>query len=186
MARAVLAIAITAAVLMGAAVNEDAKAGRRVPVLTPNLVAFSALPAADQRMFRRCLEGLGEAEDVRSRTGAWPDVGELAARGIPPFAADPLDRAGYRWQRYLDGTLVNYLGVPDPGSGRPSLLIMALEPDPGTPPDPGAVVDEGHHKLHDGTFLHVSISAGTARTLGRPIAMPAFEDGWRRIVIERP
>jgi hypothetical protein len=66
------------------------------------------------------------------------------------------------------------------------LLIAIAEPGPGMPPDPTAVVDESHHILRDGTLLHVSISAGTARTLGRPIAMPAFEDGWRKIVMERP
>lgn len=155
--------------------------------LRPNQVAFAQLPSADQRMFRRCLEGLTAAEEVRSQRGSWPDVEALAASGAPPFAADPLDPAGYRWQRLLDGTLVNYLGVPaDPASPRPTILVIALEPDPGTPLDPAAIADEHHHKLRDGTLLHVSISLGKARTLGRPIAMPAFEDGWRQVVVSTP
>lgn len=186
-ARAVFAIVFGAAVVMGTKLGGGDKAGgRSAAVLPPNLVGFRDLPGDDQRMFRRCLEGLGEAEDVRSRTGKWPDVGELAARGIPPFAADPLDRAGYRWKAHRDGTLVNYLGTPDPASRRPTLLIIALEPAPGAPFDPRHVVDESHHKLRDGTLLHVSIWVGTARTLGRPIAMPAFEDGWRTIVMANP
>jgi hypothetical protein len=186
--RAVAVIAIGAALVMGTKLGggEAEKSGGGAPELSPDLVAFRALPGDDQRMYRRCLEGLGEAEEVRARTGAWPDAGELAARGIPPFARDPLDRAGYRWRMLRDATLVNYLGVPEAASGRPTLLIVIAEPEPGMPPDPTAVVDESHHKLRDGTVLHVSISAGTARTLGRPIATPAFEDGWRRIVMERP
>jgi hypothetical protein len=181
--RAVIAIVAVAAIVIGSKVTKTGKAGGKPP-LPPNLVAFGDLPPADQRMFRRCLEGLGEAEDARSRTGKWPDVGELAARGIPPFAADPIDRAGYRWVRFLDGTLVNYLGTPEAGSKRPSFLIVALEPDPGTPSEPGAVVDQSHHKLRDGTVLHISTSIGPARTLGRPLAMPPVEDGWRTIILE--
>jgi hypothetical protein len=185
--RAVAAIAIGAAVVMGSKVGGRAadRSGGGAPELSPDLVAFRALPGDDQRMYRRCLEGLGEAEEARSRSGTWPDVSELAARGIPPFAADPLDRAGYRWQMLRDGALVNYLGVPEAASGRPTLLIAIAEPEPGMPPDPAAVVDESHHKLRDGTLLHVSIWSGTARTLERPIAMPTFEDGWRKIVMER-
>ncbi len=160
--------------------------------LRPNQVSFAELPAADQRMIRRCLDGLAEAEQARSRSGTWPTVEELAARGVPPFAADPLDGAGYRWQRLLDGTLVNYLGVPAPQASpaRPSLLLVALEPDPGTPIDPAAIVDESHHKLADGSMIHVSISVGSAPagppTITRPTAMPAFEDGWRLVVISTP
>jgi hypothetical protein len=193
--RAIVAIGFGTAIAMTAKLGADnAGADGRARsatsarlALRPNQVAFAELPAADQRMFRRCLEGLAAAEEIRSQRGSWPDVGELAAAGAPPFSADPIDDAGYRWQRLLDGTLVNYLGVPaDPASPRPTILVIALEPDPGTPMDPAATVDENHHKLRDGTLLHVSISLGKARTLGRPIAMPAFEDGWRQVVVSTP
>lgn len=198
MGRAVLAIAIVAAIAMTAklgvgpgdkrpsSVLSPLLGKRATAELPPNLVAFATLPAADQRLYRRCLEGLQAAEDVRSTAGSWPTVEELAARGIPPFAADPIDGAGYRWQRIVDGTLVNYLGVPRADSSRPTWLITALEPDPGSPPDPTAVLDESHHRLRDGTLLHVSLSIGTARTISRAIAMPAFEDGWRLVVVASP
>lgn len=176
-------------IVCGAAIAMTAKFGRSEPAASSTdtamlgVVPFRELPADDQRMDRNCLAGLTEAEDVRSTTGAWPTVEALAARGIPPFADDPLDGAGYRWTLLRDGLLVNYLGVPDAASGRPTLLIVALEPDPGTAPDPGASVDETHHRLRDGTVIHVSVSIGTMRLLARPLATPMAEDGWRRIVL---
>jgi hypothetical protein len=195
--RAIVAVAFVTAIAMTArfgAGDAPGRAGGQASgsrttrlVLRPDQLSFAALPAEDQRMYRRCLLGLADAEELRSTTGRWPDVAELAARGTPPFSADPLDAAGYRWQRLLDGTLLNFLGVPaDAASPRPSILVVVLEPDPGTPLDPTAVIDESHHKLRDGTLLHVSISLGTARTLGRPLAMPAFEDGWRQVIVSTP
>ncbi len=194
--RAILAVAFVTAIAMTArfgagAGNAPGGAGRPASgsqtsrlVLRPDQLSFAALPAEDQRMYRRCLLGLTDAAELRSTTGRWPDVAELAARGTPPFSVDLLDAAGYRWQRLLDGTLVNFLGVPaDAASPRPSILVVILEPDPGTPLDPYAVIDENHHKLLDGTLLHVSISLGTARTLARPLAMPAFADGWRQVIV---
>jgi hypothetical protein len=154
------------------------------PKLEIDEVAFASLAPADQRMFRASLEGLGEAEDVRSRTRTWPTVEALAARGIPPFAADPLDRAGYAWRMLRDGTLINYIGTPAASAG-PTFVISVLEPDPGTAPDPQVETDESHHRLGDGTMLHVSIWTGS-RTLGVAMATPPFEDGWRRITMLSP
>lgn len=199
MLRAIVAVAFVTAIAMTARFGADAgdapggpgrsASGSRTTrlVLRPDQLSFATLPAEDQRLFRRCLLGLADAEELRSTTGRWPDVAELAARGTPPFSADPLDAAGYRWQRLLDGTLVNFLGVPtEAASPRPSFLVVVLEPDPGTPLDPAAVIDESHHKLRDGTLLHVSIFLGAARTLGRPLAMPAFADGWRQVIVSTP
>ena len=142
-------------------------------------VTFRDLRDEDQRMYRQALEGITEAEDVRSRSGTWPDVAELAKRGIQPFAADPLDRAGYTWARLPGKLLVNYVGTPVDAK-RPTLLVVALEPDPGSPADPGAVVNETHHRLGDGTMIHVGIWTGGKRP-DAAIALPAYEDGWRRI-----
>ncbi len=140
------------------------------------------LESADQRVYRQCLEGLTDAEDVRARTGTWPAIDALARRGIPPFAADPVDHAGYSWRLVRDGTVVDYIGTPAAGSKRPTFVIVILEPDPGTPIDPQAIADEVHHKLADGTMLHVSIWIGS-RTLASAVAVPAIEDGWRRITM---
>ena len=182
--RAVFHIVLWSAALMGATWfhNRGPDAARKSTTAVDE-IAFRDLDATDQRLYRECLEGLTEAEDVRSRTNEWPTVEQLATRRIPPFVVDPLDRANYHWQLLRDGTLVNYVGTPDPASKRPTLLISILEPEPGTPIDPQAYVDETHHKLRDGTVLHVSVWTGS-RTVTKPVATPAFEDGWRRITMD--
>lgn len=145
-------------------------------------VAFRDLDSDAQRMFRLAQEGLTEAEDVRSRTNQWPTVESLAARNIPPFASDPIDTAGYHWRMLEDGTLIDYVAAPEPGSPRPTFAIVILEPDPGTPIDPSAATDEVHHKLRDGTLLHVGIWTGK-KPMEHAVAMPPLEDGWRQITM---
>lgn len=184
--RAVAHILFWSAAVMGArwGIQRGGTGGSvaNAPATAVDEVAFRTLDPADQRMYRRSLEGLTEAESVRGKTGDWPSVEQLASRGIPPFAIDPIDKAGYRWQLLRDKTLVSYQGIPDPASKRPTIVIDVVEPDPGTPIDPQAVVDETHHKLADGNMLHVSIWIGT-KTLTQAVSTPAFEDGWRRITM---
>jgi hypothetical protein len=183
--RAVAHITIWSAAIMGAS-----RCHGRTPDAPqaagnlPDVELFRDLDGDAQRVFRASLEGLTEAEDARSRSGDWPSVEALAAKKIPPFAADPLDTAGYRWQRMRDGSLINYVGTPTV-AGRPSFVISILEPDPSIANDPQAVSDETHHKLRDGTLLHVGVYAGP-RTLTSPMATPPFEDGWRRITTYNP
>jgi hypothetical protein len=145
-------------------------------------IAFRALPGDVQRMYRRCLDGLADAEEVRADTGAWPAVDALAARGVPPFAPDPIDKAGYRWELRRDRTTVNYVGVPATG---PTLVITILEPDPGTPIDPTAYTDEQHHRLRTGEMIHVAVWMGTKPVRG-VMVIPAIEDGWQRITMGSP
>jgi len=143
-------------------------------------VDFATLDDDEQRLYRRSLEGLLEAEDVRTQTGNWPSVEELAARRIPPFAPDPIDRFGYQWFVVRDKTLINYVGIPT-DVARPTYVILALEPGPGET-DPFAVVDETHHKLGTGLMIHVAVWRGTQRTRpAGPLATFAYQDGWRRV-----
>src|SRR3954463_16035488 len=117
-------------------------------------------------MFREMQEGLVEAERIRAATGRWPDAPSLSRDGIPPFAPDPT-RTPYRWSTLARGTTINYVGVPmaSPSAGSadppaaptaPAWLLVIIEPEQGAPPDP-APSDETHHRLPDGTTLHVSI-----------------------------
>jgi hypothetical protein len=142
-------------------------------------VSFGTLDAAEQRLYRRALEGLAEAEDVRSATGSWPTVEALADRGVAPFAPDPLDRANYQWTMTRDPLVVNYVGIPR-SDDRPALVIAAVEPEPGAMEIIEA--DETHHELADGTMIHVGVWRGTLRTVpAAPIKEFDFMAGWRRI-----
>lgn len=153
-----------------------------------NLLPFQALvrdvPGADQRMFRELQEGLLEAERIRDTTGKWPDAAALAAEGIPPFGQDPTRQtASYRWSTLIQGTTLNYLGIPNTSSA-PAWLMVVIEPEPGAPPDP-APNDETHHRLSDGTTLHVSIwsTPERHRTSGFT-AMPLPQnEGWTQLLI---
>jgi hypothetical protein len=183
--RAVLHIVFWSVALMIASLHASRSGDAAKQSLAIDEVAFRTLDTSDQRVFRNILDGVGEAEDARGKAGKWPTVEELAARKLPPFVADPIDHAGYRWRLLQSGTLINYIGTPDPGSKRPTFVIVITEPDPGVAVDPGAPSDETHHRLKDGTMLHVLIWMGT-RAIDAPLAAPMFEDGWRRITMVAP
>ena len=111
--------------------------------------------SAEQRTYRELQEGLLEAERLRAQTGQWPDVATLASQGIPPFAADPTQKVPYKWTAVRQDWAINYLGVPSDAAA-PAWVLVILEPEPGAPADP-APNDETHHRLPDGTTLHVSV-----------------------------
>jgi hypothetical protein len=85
------------------------------------------------------------------------------------------------------GSNVTYLGTPP--AGGPAYLLLLQEPPPGTPGDPpDTPPDETHHRLANGTILHVSIWEQPA---GRVAADPAVLDrpylgGWRQILVTPP
>lgn len=148
---------------------------------------FAELDGADQRTFRALREGITEAEARRGETRRWPTVDELAGEGIPPFSPDPLDKAGYRWSLLRDRTVFNYVGTPAPGSGRETFVVVITEPDPGSVVDPQAVVDEVHHRLVDGTLIHVNVWLGPGLDdPGRAVDALNPEAGWQRIVVGAP
>jgi hypothetical protein len=154
----------------------------------PDLQPFQSLvgdaPGTDQRMFRELQEGLLEAERIRAATGHWPEAVTLAHDGIPPFAADPTRKtAAYRWSTLVQGTVINYVGIPSIASA-PAWLLAIIEPESGTPPDP-APNDETHHRLPDGTTLHVSIwqtPENTRQSGFSALALPQNE-GWRQMLV---
>jgi hypothetical protein len=144
---------------------------------------FQDLPGEDQRLFRGLQEGVVEAERARSATGRWPSVEALGRAGVPPFAPDPLDRARYTWQQVQTGPKVDYVGTPAPGSGREAFFAVIVEPDPGTPNDPLLRADEIHHRLGDGTMIHVSIWTGPPLAeAGEAFSLLPPEKGYRQVL----
>jgi hypothetical protein len=120
--------------------------------LLPYQVLARTLPDAEQQTFGAIRRGLADAEAERGRTAQWPEPSALASRGITPFASEA---GSLRWERFQQGKTVNYLGVPsDPAS--PAWLLVVQEPEPNMPPDP-APLDDEHHKLPDGTTMHVYV-----------------------------
>jgi hypothetical protein len=150
-------IVVVAAYLFRPSFGEESPAGRRSSsALLPyqKLVADSG--PVEQRTFRELQEGLLESERIRATTGRWPDVAALASEGIPPFAPDPTRKGpSYKWTSVRQDWATNYVGVPSDPSA-PAWTLVILEPAPGEPPDP-APNDETHHRLPDGTTLHVTI-----------------------------
>jgi hypothetical protein len=124
----------------------NATGGRRDE--SRNLMPYQALagtlPESDQRQFRAIREQLLAAEALRARTSRWPEVAALALPG-----------GGYTWTRFERGVITNYLGQPRDAS-QAAWLLEIQEPEPGMPPDP-APNDEQHHRLPDGTTLHVFV-----------------------------
>lgn len=147
---------------------------------------FRDLPSRDQRIFRQMQEGLLEAENVRSTKAPWPAVESLSAQGIPPFAPDPALGTRYVWRRLSDGTITNYLGMPE-DLARPAFLLFLQEPDP----DPGDVshlqmvtLDEEHHRLGNGTIIHVGFwMREDTGSLSGQVVHSALNEGWKQILV---
>lgn len=112
--------------------------------LMPYQALAGTLPESDRQQFLALRETLVAAESQRARTSRWPDVASLRLPGTD-----------YQWARFDRGVVTNYLGQPrDPS--QPAWLLEIQEPEPGTAPDP-APNDEEHHRLSDGTTLHVYV-----------------------------
>jgi hypothetical protein len=167
-------------------------ADERVTSRDADLLPFQSLvadaPDADQRTFRELQEGLLEAERIRATAGRWPDASALSAEGIPPFAPDPTRKdVTYRWSTLVQGTTVNYIGVPTRAnitSGPSAWLLVIIEPEAGAPQDP-APNDETHHRLPDGTTLHVSIwhVPEQMRNTGFSAVQVPQNEGWTQLLV---
>jgi hypothetical protein len=178
-ARAIFHVLYWSALLVSAETYAPASSSAAAPP-SPFERRFQDLDPADQRIYRSLREGVAEAERRRSASGRWPSAEELAREGIPPFAPDPIDRAKRAWTSAAAGTAVNYLGTR--ADGGPAFLLLVVEPDPGTPPDPLAQVDEIHHRLDDGTMIHVTVWMGPGGSPREVVTVPPPEKGWRQIV----
>lgn len=112
--------------------------------LLPFQALIGTLVSSDQAIFGDLQRELVELEASRATHGRWPEAS--AVRSLP----------SYTWTSARDGYFVNYLARPAGDVSAPGWLLVIQEPDPQVPPDP-APNDETHHRLPDGTVLHVSI-----------------------------
>ena len=148
------------------------------PALLAYQVEFAALPPSQQRIFRELQDAAQEIERVRGSEKRWLDVAELGALGIAPFATDPL-LPDYRWSKETRGLVQRYSGAPGSNASaeHPAYLVKFVEPESGSAEaaDPRTPLDEEHHRLKDGTLIHVTIWMDSRReTAGPEIPGPEF------------
>jgi hypothetical protein len=191
--QAIGAIVFGALLIVGLHTNND---GARPADLLPFQMLFRDAAPTVQRTFREMQEGLTEAETMRAASKQWPSVGTLAAQGIPPFAPPSSD---YGWRLFHDGLYVGYVGAPAAGSAAsstaavaPAFLALIQEPAPGYSENlaPGTPPDETHHRLGDGTLLHVTLwfRADGAVPDGDSGLTQPFAAGWTQVLVgaQRP
>jgi hypothetical protein len=129
------------------ALRSSALDGAGSGTLLPYQALVRNLVSSDQAMFGDFQKNLIEVEATRARTGRWPE-----AAG-PDGPTPPLS---YKWMGTREGLFLNYLAIPSDDVSAAAWLLVIQEPDPAAVPDP-APNDEEHHRLPDGTVLHVSI-----------------------------
>jgi hypothetical protein len=125
-------------------------------LLLPYQALAGTLLESEQLQFRAIRQGLLVLEAERARTSRWLEPSEILAKGVPLFDVDPeTPDAAYRWELFQQDVTVNYFGSPiDPA--QPAWLLMIQEPIPGEPLDT-APNGETHHRLPDGTVLHIFV-----------------------------
>jgi hypothetical protein len=186
-ARAAMAVILLAGLCI--AVQSGPSADRSRSGLLPFQSSFGELAPEDQRLFRQLEEGLLEAENRRAADGVWPSAEALAALGVPPFTPDPIARGAYRWAargagRGGAGAAVDYLGLPEPGSGRRPFLLLVQENGDTPPPGRKPILDETHHQLASGDLIHVSIwIAERPEPVRDGLIDKPFQESWTQITV---
>ena len=149
--------------------------------LLPYQMLARDLVSADQGMFNTLKETLLNAERLRSSSGRWPEAASLDK--LPQSVPGGEGSAGFTWRAQTQGVITHYVGLPAQDVSAPAWMIAIREPEPGVPTDT-APNDEEHHRLPDGTVLHVSI--WTHRFGGQvdPAFAPQPEAaGWTQVLV---
>jgi hypothetical protein len=153
-----LAVAVAVVVALYLGLRSSVLDGGGSGSLLPYQMLVRDLVQSDQPVFNYLRQGLLEAEAGRSSTGRWPEPALLRSLSS---AATRADASGppfsYQWTRTQKNVVVNYLGLPAGDVSAAAWLIRIQEPDPLVPAADTAPNDEEHHRLADGTVLHVSI-----------------------------
>jgi hypothetical protein len=112
--------------------------------LLPYQQLVATLVSADQTMFADLSKQMVDVEEMRAAAGQWPGASRMTRL------------TSYTWTASREGYFLNYLATPADDQSAAGWLLVIQEPDPQAPVDP-APNDETHHRLPDGTVLHVSI-----------------------------
>lgn len=139
-----LAALVVATVAVYLALRSSALETSGVGSLLPHQVLAATLVGPDQATFAGLQRELIEIERARAAFGRWPDAAEVGRA------------SAYTWTNAREGYFVNYLARPAGDLSAAGWLLVIQEPDPQAPPDLSPN-DETHHRLPDGTVLHVSI-----------------------------
>ena len=139
-----LAALVVVAVALYLALKSSALESPGAANLLPFQELVATLVGADQTMFADLTKRMADIEKMRAAQGQWPDAGRLET--LPGFA----------WTATREGYFLNYLATPAGDAAAAAWLLVIQEPDPQAPVDP-APNDETHHRLPDGTVLHVAI-----------------------------
>lgn len=173
-------VIVLAVLIVGAIAAYAVFRGLGAPGTAKNLLPYQTLartlPDAEQVVFRSIRQGLLEVEAQRARLSRWPLPAALASEGIAPFS----NTTAFTWQQFRQGVTVSYVGVPaDPAA--PAWMLTIQEPEPNAPPDPSPNDDE-HHRLPDGTTLHIYVWMHQYGGRVKPVFVPRPEaDGWTQV-----
>lgn len=151
--------------------------------LLPYQVLVRTLAEQEQQMYTAIRRGLPEMEAERARTSRWGEPLVFAANNVSPFSLAAEHKV--EWHRFQRGATTQYFGQPaDPAA--PSWILTIQEPEPNTPPDP-APLDDEHHRLPDGTTLHIYVWMRRVDGQAAPSFVPLPQnDGWTELFATPP
>ena len=147
----VLASLVIGAIALYVTFRASSDVGNSQKDLLPFQTLARTLPESEQTLFHTLRQGLLQVEAERARLSRWPEPAALASAEVAPFAGG----SGYTWQLFRQGMVVSYLGLPADAAS-PAWMLTIQEPEPNSPPD-RSPNDEEHHRLPDGTTLHIYV-----------------------------
>jgi hypothetical protein len=165
-----LAALVVLAVAAYLALKSSALESPGAASLLPYQELVVTLVGADQAMFADLTKQMIDVEGMRAAGGQWPDAGRLKSL------------TGFTWTASREGYFLNYLATPGDDRSAAAWLLVIQEPDPQALVDP-APNDETHHRLPDGTVLHVSIwTHRFGAQIDRKFVRQPERSGWTQVL----
>jgi hypothetical protein len=165
-----LAALVVLAVAVYLALRSSALESPGAASLLPYQELAATLVGADQALFADLTKQMVDVEAMRAAEGRWPDAGRLKSL------------TGFTWTASREGYFLNYLATPGGDPSAAAWLLVIQEPDPQAPVDP-APNDETHHRLSDGTVLHVSIwTHRFGGQIDRKFVRQPERSGWTQVL----